>query len=205
MCRNRRSEWDALSGRASGGKHVPEFGSRVGCAFRFVPQRKLRPGIDAQNGTHFPGLPSNGNCVPECAPGTGCTFRIGPQEETVSQNSAPKRDALSETALKRKLHPGIRLQNGMPFPVEPLAENSSRNRCSGWDALSAMEPQAETMSQNSVSEWDALSASRLFGKCVPVWASELGHGFRGCCLWEIASQFGRQAGISSAASTTQHR
>ena len=36
--RNPRLEWDALSGRASSGKRVPEFGSRVGCAFRLELQ-----------------------------------------------------------------------------------------------------------------------------------------------------------------------
>ena len=40
---------------------------------------------------------------------------------------------------------------------------------------------------------------------VPFRAWILGHGFRGCCCWESASQFGGRAGISSAASTAQRR
>ena len=100
--RNRCSEWDALSGRASSGKRIPEFGSRVGCAFRLELQtesasrnprlewdtlsgtnfnRKLRPRISLQSGMPFPAEPSGGKFVPELALGVGHGFRIGPQRK----------------------------------------------------------------------------------------------------------------------------
>ena len=56
--------------------------------------------------------------------------------ETACRNQAPEWDTLSGTALNRKLCPGIRLQNGMPFPVERLAESSSQNMAPERDALS---------------------------------------------------------------------
>ena len=43
---------------------------------------------------------------------------------------------LSQWQLKQKVHPGILIRNGMQFPNEWLAENSSQNRPSDWDVLS---------------------------------------------------------------------
>ncbi len=95
------------------GKCVPEFGSRVGHAFRNGSQaeaatrnpasewdalsgtvliRKLRPGIDAQNGTQFPPV-----------------ARL----ENASQFERLFRDAVSAEGLKRKACPrlaGVRAQ-----------------------------------------------------------------------------------------------
>lgn len=71
MSRNPASERDELSQRGR--------------------MRKLRPGFDAQNGTHFP---------------------LEPLVESVSRNSAPEWDALSGWSFKRKVHSGIRAWNG---------------------------------------------------------------------------------------------
>lgn len=46
----------------------------------------------------------------------GLLFGAPPHTETASQISAPEWDALSGTALNRKLRPGIGAQNGMQFP-----------------------------------------------------------------------------------------
>lgn len=98
----------------------------------------------------------------------GYTFRLEPQAEAVSQNLRLEWDALSETALKRKLRPGIRLQNGMPFLVEPLAESSSQKMAPERDALS------ETALKRKVCPvLEPFSGVRFppgmpFGKCVPV-------------------------------------
>lgn len=115
---------------------VPDFGSRMGRAFRTglqtetVPRircsewdtlsgtalkRKLRPGIAAQNGMHFP---------PE------------PLTESASRNSAPEWDTFSGTALKRKLRPVLRLDSGTRFPLARHPESASRFERPGWDALS---------------------------------------------------------------------
>ena len=104
---------------ASNGKCVPEYGFSVGCIFRLGLQtesasrnprlewdalsgaalkRKLRPGIVAQNGMHFP---------PE------------PLTETASRNSASEWDTFSGTALKRKLRPVLRRDSGTHFPLGP--------------------------------------------------------------------------------------
>lgn len=48
--------------------------------------------------------------------GMGCAFPLQPLAETASQISAPEWNAVSESALKRKLHPGVPLQNGTRFP-----------------------------------------------------------------------------------------
>lgn len=101
------------------GNYVPDFGSRMGRAFRNSSQaeiasrnqasergtlsggglkRKPRPRSEPQSGTRFPVGASNGKYIPESAPGMGHTFR---------------------NSLNRKLRPRISLQSGMPFPAEP--------------------------------------------------------------------------------------
>lgn len=95
--RNWRSEWDKLSGRASGGKRVPEFGSRMGCRFRLSVWRKVHPRIWLQNGTRFPKQPSSGKCVPESALGMGCAFR---------------------QPVVWKVHPSLSVYSGMRFPLK---------------------------------------------------------------------------------------
>lgn len=101
------------------GNCVPEFGSRMGRAFRTGFKRKLYPGFDAQNGIRFPVEASNGKCIPEYGSSLGCIFRLKPQAENASRNSVSERVVLSGSALNRKLRPSISLQSGMPFPAEP--------------------------------------------------------------------------------------
>ena len=73
-------------------------------------------------------------------------------------------------SLERKACPGIRLQNGMPFPVEPLADNPS---------------------QNLASEWDAFSETALKRKLRPRIPSQNGTRFPLAACLENASQFER--------------
>lgn len=48
--------------------------------------------------------------------GMGCAFPLRSLAETASQILAPEWDAVSGSALKRKLHPRFRLQTGTRFP-----------------------------------------------------------------------------------------
>lgn len=80
--------------------------------------RKLRPGFGAQNGMRFPFGALGGNYIPELALRTGCAFLFGLSAETTSRNPVPEWDALSGSALNRKLYPGIMPQNGMRFPLK---------------------------------------------------------------------------------------
>ena len=54
-------------------------------------------------------------------------------------------DALSQWRPRRKPHPGILIRNGMHFPDGLLAESSSRNPASNWDALSAPSSQLQNL------------------------------------------------------------
>ena len=90
----------------------------------------------AQGGTCFPNGGPGGKSIPESALRLGRSFRMAPQAETATRNRAVEWDTLSQWQLKRKVHPGILIRNGMQFPNEWLAENSSQNRPSDWDALS---------------------------------------------------------------------
>lgn len=79
----------------------------------------------------------SGGRVSESSLGTGRTFRIGPQPEAVSRNHASEWDALSGTALNRKLRPGIMPQSGMRFPLTAHLESASQFERSFRDTLSA--------------------------------------------------------------------
>ena len=92
--------------------------------------------LATQTGTRFPNGSPGGKSIPESALRLGRSFRMMPQAETASRNRAVEWDMLSQWQLKRKVHPGILIRNGMQFPNEWLAENSSQNRPSDWDALS---------------------------------------------------------------------
>lgn len=92
--------------------------------------------LATQTGTRFPNGGPGGKRVPESALRLGCGFRMMPQAETASRNRAVEWDMLSQWQLKRKVHPGIFVRNGMQFPNEWLAESSSRNPRSERDALS---------------------------------------------------------------------
>lgn len=90
-----------------------------------------------QSGTRFPNDGPGGKSIPESALRLGRSFRMAPQAETATRNRAVEWDMLSQWQLKRKVHPGILVRNGMQFPNEWLAENPSRNLASNWDTLSA--------------------------------------------------------------------
>lgn len=93
--------------------------------------------LATQTGTRFPDGSPGGKHVPESALRLGCSFRMMPQAETATRNRAVEWDMLSQWQLKRKVHPGILVRNGMQFPNEWLADSSSRNLASNWDTLSA--------------------------------------------------------------------
>lgn len=90
-----------------------------------------------QGETRFPNGSPGGKRVPESALRLERSFRMAPQAETATRNRAVEWDMLSQWQLKRKVHPGILIRNGMQFPNEWLAESSSRNPASNWDTLSA--------------------------------------------------------------------
>ncbi len=92
--------------------------------------------LATQTGTRFPNGGPGGKRVPESALRLGRSFRMTHQAETATRNRAVEWDMLSQWQLKRKVHPGILVRNGMQFPNEWLAENSSRNPRSERDALS---------------------------------------------------------------------
>lgn len=167
----------------SGGS-IPELALRMGCAFLLSLERKACPGIRLQNGMPFP---------------------VERLAESSSQNMAPERDALSETAFKRKLCPRIPSQNGTHFPKQP-----SSGKCVPESALGmgcAFRQPAVWKVHPSLSVYSGMQfpLGASTGKSVPFWASILGHSFRCACHLESVSQFGGQAGISSATSTAQHR
>lgn len=72
--------------------------------------------LATQTGTRFPDGSPGGKHVPESALRLGCSFRMMPQAETATRNRAVEWDMLSQWQLKRKVHPGIRAQNGTRFP-----------------------------------------------------------------------------------------
>ena len=92
--------------------------------------------LATQTGTRFPDGSPGGKHVPESALRLGRSFRMMPQAETATRNRAVEWDMLSQWQLKRKVHPGILVRNGMQFPNEWLAESSSRNPRSERGALS---------------------------------------------------------------------
>ena len=70
-----------------------------------------------QTGTRFPNGSSSGKRIPESKLGMGFIFRMSPQAETATRNRAVERDALSQRQPRRKVHPGIRAQTGIHFPL----------------------------------------------------------------------------------------
>lgn len=92
--------------------------------------------LATQAGMRFPDGSPGGKRVPESALRLGRSFRMMPQAETATRNRAVEWDMLSQWQLKRKVHPGILIRNGMQFPNEWLAESPSRNPRSERDALS---------------------------------------------------------------------
>ena len=102
----------------------------------YAGRERKENALATQTGTRFPNGGPGGKRVPESALRLGRSFRMAPQAETATRNPAVEWDMLSQWQLKRKVHPGILVRNGMQFPNEWLAESTSRNPRSERDALS---------------------------------------------------------------------
>lgn len=81
----------------------------------------LQPYADAMPIGLQPAMPRinvapGGKSIPEFRFRLGCGFRMTFQAETASRNRRSEWDSFSGRRLKRKLHPGIRAQNGTRFP-----------------------------------------------------------------------------------------
>ena len=87
--------------------------------------------------------------------------------ESASQISASERDAVSESALKRKLHPGMSAQNGMNFPNEVACGSCVPDSDSRVGCRFRLRSLAEAVSRNRASEWDVLSRQELKWKLRP--------------------------------------
>lgn len=106
----------------STGNCVPDFGPRVGSAFRIGPQaetasqnelsewdelsqrcfyRKLRPGFDAQNGMHFPAEASAESASQNSGSERDALSGWHGTAETTAQFLAPERDTFSRTVHVR--------------------------------------------------------------------------------------------------------
>ena len=118
---------DELRARRSGGRpfidgrpnkrifHARMYSERDGLS-GWAVFRKVCPRIGAQSGPHFPVDVLSGNYVPELRLGMGCTFRLRALAESATRNLLLKWDALSQQALKRKLHPIPDVNSGTRFP-----------------------------------------------------------------------------------------
>ena len=69
----------------------------------------------------------SGKCDPVFGRIVGRGFRMGRVAETATRNIALKRDTVSPTRLKRKVHPISELQNGMHFPRGRIATAALSN------------------------------------------------------------------------------
>lgn len=85
------------------------------------------------------------------------------QTETTSRNSVLKRDTLSERRPKRKTHPGIQPQSGMPFPVETTClDTYLRSLLQGVDGLIHVEQishDADNKERRQITETEDLAAN----------------------------------------------
>lgn len=183
-CRFSTSEWGALSGSSL--------------------KQKLRPGIDAQNGMHFPfellaetvsrnmapdwDALSGWNFKRKLCPGiplqTGTHFPVEPLAESPSQNMAPERDTFSGSPLKRKLCPRIPSQNGMRFPPAACLENASQFEHLFRDAVSAERFNWKVCPVLALDSGTRFPLNMPFGKSVPVWQAG---GYKLCGLYNSTS------------------
>ena len=108
----------------------------------------------------------------------GCTFRLEFQTESASRNPRLEWDALSGTALNRKLRPRISLQSGMAFPAEPSGGKFIPELTLGVGHSFRMEPQRKLRPSLSVYSGMQFPLGASAGKRVPFWALIPGHGFR---------------------------
>lgn len=115
-----------------------------------------------------------GSCVPDFGSRMGCAFRNTPQPETASRNWRSEWDAVSGSALRRKLRPGIDAQNGMRFPNRLQAEIASHSESSFWDTLSARSFVGKAHPILSTQSGTWFPRVLPTGKRVPVWQAD-GH------------------------------
>lgn len=73
---------------------------------------RLWPRLHREPGPFVWSASAYGNCVPDLALRMGCVFPLEPSAETTSRNPVPEWDAVSGSALNRKLRPRISLQSG---------------------------------------------------------------------------------------------
>lgn len=111
VSQNRRSEWSPLS---------------VWCLVR-----KLRPGIKAWNGMHFPLESLSGKCDPELTLEVGCAFPTGPQAETASHSEGRFRDTLSEYKEGHLMWPSTYICCGYPHD-KPRSNNKASVRTEAY-------------------------------------------------------------------------
>ena len=108
--------------------------------------------------------------------------------ESASQISASERDAVSESALKRKLHPGMSAQNGMNFPNEVACGSCVPDSDSRVGCRFRLRSLAEAVSRNRASEWDVLSRQELKWKLRPGFKPRNGTCFPNGLQAETVSQ-----------------
>ena len=77
---------------------------------------KAHPGLEAKSGMQFPLEGRSGNGIPLWGREMGYSFPKRSFRETTSHFGAEFWDALSQTSLKGKARPGLRLDSGTWFP-----------------------------------------------------------------------------------------
>lgn len=95
-----------------------------------------------QSGTGFPDGRGIGKCVPEFGFGMGCSFRLRGLAESATRNLLLKWDALSQQALKRKLHPIPDKNSGTRFPDAKKGHMTwpSTYICCGYPPMTSRAP-----------------------------------------------------------------
>lgn len=135
---------------------------------------RLWPRLHREPGPFVWSASAYGNCVPDLALRMGCVFPLEPSAETTSRNPVPEWDAVSGSALNRKLRPGIDAQNGMRFPNRLQAEIASHSESSFWDTLSARSFVGKPCPILSTQSGTWFPRVLPTGKRVPVWQAD-GH------------------------------
>lgn len=142
----------------------------------------------------------SGGRVSESSLGTGRTFRIGPQPEAVSRNHASEWDALSGTALNRKLRPGIMPQSGMRFPLTAHLESASQFERSFRDTVSAGHAIWKAHPVLGAQSGTRFPRVLPTGKCVPVWRAgghKLSSSYRSTSLSHVGRAVCRMPAVCS--------
>ncbi len=107
----------------------------------------------------------------------GCAFPLEPSAETTSRNPVPEWDALSGSALNRKLCPGIMPQNGMRFPLAGRLKSASQFECLFRDAVSAEGLNRKARPVPRPDSGTRFPLGPPSGKCVPFLSVQAGTRF----------------------------